>query len=120
MEDWMKHMSEFSTESNCHDPRPKHVGRTASRHCDLDAVVSTITLQSGRELPHQSIPQPNPRSVDVESEQGANSRVQQPARSVRLPFPTRTVSTRRSETDEDLLKLFRRVEINIPLHDIIK
>ncbi|RDY04384.1 hypothetical protein CR513_11902, partial [Mucuna pruriens] len=30
-----------------------------------------------------------------------------------------TVLTRRSETDDDLLKLFRRVEINIPLLNVI-
>ncbi|RDX93217.1 hypothetical protein CR513_24553, partial [Mucuna pruriens] len=60
------------------------------------------------------------RLADVESEPGVDSRVQQPARSVLLPFPTRTVPTRRSETNEDLLKLFRKVEINIPLLDAIK
>ncbi|RDX76616.1 hypothetical protein CR513_43372, partial [Mucuna pruriens] len=42
------------------------------------------------------------------------------ARTVPLPFPARTVPTRKSETDEDLLKTFQRVEINIPLLDAIK
>ncbi|RDX98439.1 hypothetical protein CR513_18640, partial [Mucuna pruriens] len=42
------------------------------------------------------------------------------ARSVPLPFPARTVPTRRFEIDEDLLKLFRSVEINIVLLDAIK
>ncbi|RDY03205.1 hypothetical protein CR513_13229, partial [Mucuna pruriens] len=36
-------------------------------------------------------------------------RIPQSARSIPLPFPTRTVSARRFETDEDLLKLFRKV-----------
>ncbi|RDX98041.1 hypothetical protein CR513_19105, partial [Mucuna pruriens] len=37
-----------------------------------------------------------------------------------LPFPSWTISTKKHETDEDLLKIFRRVEINIPLLDPIK
>ncbi|RDX91964.1 hypothetical protein CR513_25967, partial [Mucuna pruriens] len=48
------------------------------------------------------------------------SRVQQPVKSVPLPFPNRIVLTRRSEIDEDLLKLFRKVEVNIPFHKAIK
>ncbi|RDX95386.1 hypothetical protein CR513_22086, partial [Mucuna pruriens] len=39
---------------------------------------------------------------------------------VPLPFPTRTISTRKPESDEELLKMFRKVEINIPLLDAIK
>ncbi|RDY01377.1 hypothetical protein CR513_15311, partial [Mucuna pruriens] len=35
-------------------------------------------------------------------------------------FSNRAVSAKRSEIDEDLLKLFRRVEINISLFDTIK
>ncbi|RDX83136.1 hypothetical protein CR513_35981, partial [Mucuna pruriens] len=35
-------------------------------------------------------------------------------------FPTRTISTRKPESDEELLKMFRKVEINIPLLDAIK
>ncbi|RDX65362.1 hypothetical protein CR513_55977, partial [Mucuna pruriens] len=87
---------------------------------NLKGGIGAVILRSGRELPQQSAPQPNSRPANVESEPGADSRVQQPARSVSLPFPTRTVLERRSKTDEDLLKLFRRVEINIPLLDPIK
>ncbi|RDY00598.1 hypothetical protein CR513_16198, partial [Mucuna pruriens] len=50
-----------------------------SRHCDTT---------SGRELSQQATPQPNLRPAKVETEQGADSRVQQPARGVPLPFPT--------------------------------
>ncbi|RDY05758.1 hypothetical protein CR513_10366, partial [Mucuna pruriens] len=63
--------------------------------------VSLVML----ELPHQFAPQPNLRPADA---------------NVPLPFPTRIVLTRRSGTDEDLLKLFMKVEINIPLLDVIK
>ncbi|RDX97548.1 hypothetical protein CR513_19668, partial [Mucuna pruriens] len=37
-----------------------------------------------------------------------------------MSFPTRTISTRNPESDEELLRMFRKVEINIPLLDAIK
>ncbi|RDX76055.1 hypothetical protein CR513_43989, partial [Mucuna pruriens] len=73
-----------------------------------------------KELPQQPAPQPKPKLVNAESELKADSLVQQQARAVPLPFPTRTVSTRKFETNEDLLKMFQRVEINILLLDAIK
>ncbi|RDX64413.1 Retrovirus-related Pol polyprotein from transposon opus, partial [Mucuna pruriens] len=42
------------------------------------------------------------------------------AKSVPLSFSNRAVLAKRFEIDEDLLKLFRKVEINIPLLDAIK
>ncbi|RDX64616.1 hypothetical protein CR513_56806, partial [Mucuna pruriens] len=82
--------------------------------------VGAITLQSGKEFRQQSTPQQMLRPISSESELGADSQVQQQARSVPLPFPAQTIPTRRSKTDEDLLKLFKRVEINIPFLDTIK
>ncbi|RDY12869.1 hypothetical protein CR513_02299, partial [Mucuna pruriens] len=60
------------------------------------------------------------RQLADTSEPGVNSRVQQLARSIPVSFPNRTVSTKRSDIDEDLLKLFSKAEINIPLLDAIK
>ncbi|RDX79156.1 hypothetical protein CR513_40452, partial [Mucuna pruriens] len=54
----------------------------------------------------QNTPQQKPRPADVESEPEANSPLPKPAGSVPLPFPNRTLSTRKSEIDEDLLKMF--------------
>ncbi|RDX90597.1 hypothetical protein CR513_27524, partial [Mucuna pruriens] len=62
------------------------------------------------------MPKPKPKLANAEFEPKANSS----AKVVSLPFPTRTVPTRKSETDEELLKMFQRVEINIPLLDAIK
>ncbi|RDY14830.1 hypothetical protein CR513_00038, partial [Mucuna pruriens] len=39
---------------------------------------------------------------------------------VPLSFPIWTTPTRKSDTNKDLLKMFRKVEINIPLFDAIK
>ncbi|RDX99935.1 Retrovirus-related Pol polyprotein, partial [Mucuna pruriens] len=41
-------------------------------------------------------------------------------KTVPLSFPTRTLSARKPESDEELLKMFLKVEINIPLLDAIK
>ncbi|RDX68524.1 hypothetical protein CR513_52473, partial [Mucuna pruriens] len=60
------------------------------------------------------------RPVDVESEPEADLPIQQQARPIQLSFPTWTTLARKFEMDEDLLEIFRRVEINIPLLDAIK
>ncbi|RDY11422.1 hypothetical protein CR513_03918, partial [Mucuna pruriens] len=41
-------------------------------------------------------------------------------KTVPFPFPTQTLSARKPEFDEELLRMFRKVEINIPLLDAIK
>ncbi|RDX99950.1 Retrovirus-related Pol polyprotein from transposon 17.6, partial [Mucuna pruriens] len=42
------------------------------------------------------------------------------AKNVPLPFPNRAVVAKRSKIDEDLLNLFKKLEINIPLLNAIK
>ncbi|RDY01897.1 hypothetical protein CR513_14718, partial [Mucuna pruriens] len=113
-------------ESNYHDTQFENTCRTANRHYKLDTIsnpkgggVGIVTLHSGRELSHQCTLQQNSRLANAEPELRADSQVQQSDKSVPLPFPTWTVPERRSETDENLLKLFKRVEINIPLLDAI-
>ncbi|RDX99146.1 hypothetical protein CR513_17825, partial [Mucuna pruriens] len=73
--------------------------------------VGMARLQSSRELPQSAEPQSSPRSVEAEIEPGVDSRLQQ---------PVKTVSTKISKIDEELLKLFKKVEINILLLDAIK
>ncbi|RDY01394.1 hypothetical protein CR513_15283, partial [Mucuna pruriens] len=75
-------------------------------------------LRSGKEL--QVVPQPKPNPTDTESKPDADSRVQQQAKHAPLPFPSWSLLARKPETDEDLLKIFRQVEINILLFDAIK
>ncbi|RDX78726.1 hypothetical protein CR513_40949, partial [Mucuna pruriens] len=58
-----------------------------------------------------------PRPVDAESEPEVDSSIQQQTRPIPLPFPTRTPLARKSKTNEDLLKMLRKVEINIPILD---
>ncbi|RDX76526.1 hypothetical protein CR513_43474, partial [Mucuna pruriens] len=93
-------------------------------------IVSQMQLADSRSIPSQTIPNPNGGGVntpslrsaetETETELVAYSRVQQPAKSAPLPFPNRTVVGKRSEIDENLLKLFRKVDINILLLDAIK
>ncbi|RDY09666.1 hypothetical protein CR513_05931, partial [Mucuna pruriens] len=69
----------------------------------LADTVSQLQSAGSRNLPSQIVP--NLRGN---------------ARFIPLPFPTRTLSTRKAETNEDLLKMFQKVEINIPFLDAIK
>ncbi|RDX63031.1 hypothetical protein CR513_58581, partial [Mucuna pruriens] len=80
--------------------------------------ASVVTLRSGKELPQPTLQQ-LPRSAEADSEQNADLQ-SRPEMTVPLPFPSRTTSARKSESDEELLKMFRKVEINIPLLDAIK
>ncbi|RDX73363.1 Retrovirus-related Pol polyprotein, partial [Mucuna pruriens] len=74
--------------------------------------ASAVTLRSGKELPQTTLQQlPRLAEADLQS---------QPDATVPLPFPSRTTSARKPESDEELLKMFRKVEINIPLLDAIK
>ncbi|RDX84279.1 hypothetical protein CR513_34690, partial [Mucuna pruriens] len=70
--------------------------------------ASVVTLRSGKELPQPILLQ-LPRS--------AISRLE---KTTPIPFPSWTISARRPKSDEELLKMFRKVEINIPLLDAIK
>ncbi|RDX83068.1 hypothetical protein CR513_36050, partial [Mucuna pruriens] len=69
---------------------------------------------------HHPRPQALPRSTEVDSEPYANSQGKQQEKTIPLSFPTWTVSARKAEFDEELLKMFHKVEINIPLLDTIK
>ncbi|RDY08107.1 Retrovirus-related Pol polyprotein, partial [Mucuna pruriens] len=77
----------------------------------IGQLANTVShLQSARSgnLPSQTIPNPS----------GNASIVTQ--RIFPLPFPNQTLSARKPEIDEELLKMFRKVDINIPLLDAIK
>ncbi|RDX62994.1 hypothetical protein CR513_58621, partial [Mucuna pruriens] len=80
--------------------------------------ASVVTLRSGKELPQPTL-QHLSRSSAVDLEPNADPQ-SWPKTIVPLPFPTRTISPRKPESDEELLKMFRKVEINIPLVDAIK
>ncbi|RDX83597.1 hypothetical protein CR513_35468, partial [Mucuna pruriens] len=93
----------------------------------LATTMSQVQSTGSGHLPSQTIANPKGnmsvvslRSVDAESKPKVDSLVQQQAKAVSLPFPTRTIPARKSETDKELIKMFRRVEINIPLLDAIK
>ncbi|RDY02038.1 hypothetical protein CR513_14557, partial [Mucuna pruriens] len=93
--------------------------------------VSQLQSAGFGNLPSQTIPNPRgnasvvyrevkPRSASTESNSDANSQPSRQASPVPVPFPSRTLSARKPESDEELLKMFRKVEINIPLLDAIK
>ncbi|RDX87720.1 hypothetical protein CR513_30764, partial [Mucuna pruriens] len=76
--------------------------------------ASVVTLKSGKELPQPTLQQlPKPAEVNANPQP-------RPETAVPLPFPSWTIAARKPESDEELLKMFRKVEINIPLLDAIK
>ncbi|RDY10001.1 hypothetical protein CR513_05530, partial [Mucuna pruriens] len=70
--------------------------------------ASVITLRSGKAL-LQPAPQQLPISTDADFEPEADSQALQ-----------QVVSAKKPDSDEELLRMFRKVEINIPLSNAIK
>ncbi|RDY05481.1 hypothetical protein CR513_10678, partial [Mucuna pruriens] len=87
------------------------------------SVPSTATTEnassSEKELPQPALQQ-LPRSINADSESDTNSQMLQQDKIVPLPCPTWTISTKNLDFDEELLRMFQKVEINIPLLDAIK
>ncbi|RDX71225.1 hypothetical protein CR513_49462, partial [Mucuna pruriens] len=84
-----------------HHPRPQNANRTISQHCE-PIIVGQL---------------PRPTEVDAKLNVASQSH---PEKTIPVSFPTRTISARKLESDEELLKIFPKVEINIPLLDAIK
>ncbi|RDY05529.1 hypothetical protein CR513_10619, partial [Mucuna pruriens] len=76
----------------------------------LANVVSHLQSAGSNNLPLQTIQNPK----------GNVSALMLRNKIVPLPFPTQTISTKKLDFDEELLRMFRKVEINIPLLDAIK
>ncbi|RDX95018.1 hypothetical protein CR513_22509, partial [Mucuna pruriens] len=104
----------------------KDLGGTTGRHGEPNAVSQFWNdhlpddSKSERELAWRGYEAVESYHTEVETQPGADSQLQQPAKSVPLSFPNRAILAKRYEIDEDLLKLFRKVEINIPLLDAIQ
>ncbi|RDY01512.1 hypothetical protein CR513_15144, partial [Mucuna pruriens] len=73
--------------------------------------VSQLQLAGSGNLPSQTIPNPRgnasvkPRPTNTESNSNANSQPSRQASLVPAPFPSRTLSARKPESDEELLKI---------------
>ncbi|RDY02994.1 hypothetical protein CR513_13473, partial [Mucuna pruriens] len=92
----------------------------------IGQMANTVShLQSARfdNLPSQTILNlrgSRSRPTDADSKPDVDSQVPQQDKFVPLSFPIQTLLARKPESDEELLKMFRKVEINIPLLDAIK
>ena len=73
--------------------------------------VSVITLRSGRELP---------KPTDVGAKIDDSAKTDYAPKQIPLALPSRSICAKKVELDSNLLKTFRRVEVNIPLLDAIK
>ncbi|RDY06779.1 hypothetical protein CR513_09186, partial [Mucuna pruriens] len=88
--------------------------------------VSQLQSAGSGNLPSQVIPNPRgnvsivslrsaePRSASTESNSDTNSQPSRQASPVPVPFPSRTLSTRKPKSDEELLKMFRKLENSPP------
>ncbi|RDX77763.1 hypothetical protein CR513_42062, partial [Mucuna pruriens] len=103
-----------------HHPKPQDSNRTVSQYCEPFIVSRvwqpSLTNNSESEGEYER----EPRPTDANSKPNADSRIPQQDRSIPLPFPTWTLSVKKPVSDEELLKMFWKVEINIPLLDAIK
>ncbi|RDX94181.1 hypothetical protein CR513_23461, partial [Mucuna pruriens] len=110
LEDLMKqYQYAVPTKHERHHPRPQDANWITRN------IVSHLQSIGSGNLPSQTIPnlRGNVSIVTLRSEP-------QQEKFVPLPFPTRIPLARKPETNEELLKMFRKVEINIPLLDAIK
>ncbi|XP_052204029.1 uncharacterized protein LOC127809305 [Diospyros lotus] len=92
--------------------------------------VSAITLRSGKEI---DIPIQNPTDLakKTQKEEGENEAtisskvisqtiVHNPDKPNPLPFPSRLSKSKKEDQEKDILEIFRKLEVNIPLLDAIK
>ncbi|XP_071917147.1 uncharacterized protein [Coffea arabica] len=93
--------------------------------------VSAMTLRSGKEVqgPDPLIPMDKDedrieKELEEEGGDNKNSKVipdpLMPVRSNPPPFPSRLEKPRKQDKEKEVLEIFRKVEINIPLLDAIK
>ncbi|RDY03298.1 hypothetical protein CR513_13129, partial [Mucuna pruriens] len=94
-----------------HYSRPQTTNRIVSQYSEAFINASAITLRSGKALPQPALQQLS-RSIDAHFELDEKT--------VPLPIPTRAILARKPEFDEELLRMFRKVEINILLLNAIK
>ena len=73
--------------------------------------MSAITLRSGRELP-----KPTNASAKIDD----STKIDCAPKHIPLPFPSRSIPTKKVELHSNLLETVRRVEVNILLLDAIK
>ncbi|RDX86173.1 hypothetical protein CR513_32518, partial [Mucuna pruriens] len=80
---------------------------------NMNATIQDLKMQIGQLANTLS----RPTEADAEPNADSQSRLE---KIVPMSFPTRTIWARKPESDEELLKMFQMVEINIPLLDAIK
>ncbi|RDY00214.1 hypothetical protein CR513_16629, partial [Mucuna pruriens] len=80
--------------------------------------ASVVSLRNDKEL--QATPQQKPRSTNTESKSDADSQPLQQASPVPVSFPSRTLSARKLESDEELLKIDLEPTIQLANRSVIQ
>ncbi|XP_031101884.1 uncharacterized protein LOC116005787 [Ipomoea triloba] len=89
--------------------------------------VSAITLRSGKELEEHTQVRKTPNrdeenKKEVHPRQNDQKLVKESPETlaIPLPFPSRLAKSKKEEEQKEILETFRKIEVNIPLLDVIK
>nr|XP_027120690.1 uncharacterized protein LOC113737704 [Coffea arabica] len=129
MQDIRNQISQMATTINRLDSQNQ--GKLPSQPELNPKNVSAMTLKSGKEVqgPAPVIPKDKDedrieKELEEEGGDNKNSKVipdpLMPVRSNPPPFPSRLEKPRKQDKEKEVLEIFRKVEINIPLLDAIK
>ncbi|RDY11595.1 hypothetical protein CR513_03729, partial [Mucuna pruriens] len=102
----------ISTKPERHDARFKNANWTTSQFNEsvtVDWFWQSSLINHSKSKRRECECRDAKKPTDAESKPEADSPIQQSARLVPLPFPTRTPLARKSKMDKDLLKMFRKV-----------
>ncbi|XP_027172203.1 uncharacterized protein LOC113771849 [Coffea eugenioides] len=106
-------------------------GKLPSQPQENPKNVSAMTLRSGKELEGAKVKNSKSKSEEeIEKEIEEEGRIRKdpkvtsipsiPIKSNLAPFPCRLEKTKRAEREKEILDVFRKVQVNIPLLDVIK
>jgi hypothetical protein len=117
-------------------PNPKlqfHEGSSSNVVHGLEHVQVVVTLRSGKQVDNQVVhPEENPAAQEGQGSRSVEKRdaelstlaptIETPPRSFipKAPFPDRLLAPKKGRKFEDILEVFKQVQINIPFLDAIQ
>jgi hypothetical protein len=117
-------------------PNPKlqfHEGSSSNVVHGLEHVQAVVTLRSGKQVDNQVVhPEENPAAQEGQGSRSIEKRdaepstlastIETPPRSFipKEPFPERLLAPKKGGKFEDILEVFKQVQINIPFLDAIQ
>jgi hypothetical protein len=109
-----------------------HEGSSSNPVHGLEHVQAIVTLRSGKQIDNQVVhPEENPTAQEGQGSRSVKKRdaepstlaptIETPPRSLpKAPFPDRLLTPKKGGKFEDILEVFKQVQINIPFLDAIE